>query len=199
MMPKLHTMQDLRDPWIILIYPYLPFGGFWGSHGQIKENDRSKLRRLVIRTENTLSFDCAIVMEPVSKIDDEKPVEYDYVQMSKWTVSEKYESSTEGSGDQTAESIVAKMTDIRTYTAQAAKLIETKYAFSTRTVDFFKALVRVTVAVNTYRPESFKNIPAINSAYEEYLGQMESYNAYMSHINDAVWYSNHIGDGLSLV
>jgi hypothetical protein len=174
--------------------------GWSESHGQLPEQDRSKLRRLVIRAENTLSFDCAIVMESVAKMDDESPVEYDYTQMSRWTVSEKYE----GSGNDTVEknpNIIekAKMTDIKTYTAQAAKLIDSGYAFSTRTVDFFKSLARVTVAVNTYRPESFKNIPQINDAYKIYLTQMQRYAAYREHINDSAKYTVILGRGLSLI
>jgi hypothetical protein len=174
--------------------------GWSESHGQLPEQDRSKLRRLVIRAENTLSFDCAIVMESVAKMDDESPVEYDYTQMSRWTVSEKYE----GSGNDTVEknpNIIekAKMTDIKTYTAQAAKLIDSGYAFSTRTIDFFKSLARVTVAVNTYRPESFKNIPQINDAYKIYLTQMQRYAAYREHINDSAKYTVILGRGLSLI
>ena len=173
--------------------------GYSESHGQIKENDRSKLRRLVIKADNTLSFDCAIVMETISKADDERPVEYDYTPMSRWTVSESYEGGVE-SGTQQGSNVIsnAKMTDIKSYTAQAAKLVETGYAFTNRTADFFKALARVTVAVNTYRPETFKNIPQIYSAYEEYLNYIAKYNAYKDHINDASWYSALIGRGLSL-
>ena len=87
----------------------------------------------------------------------------------------------------------AKMTDIKTYSAQAAKLMETGYALTTRTVDFFKALARVTIAVNTYRPESFKNIAAINDAYLEYLEQIKFYEAYQSDINASSELTSDVG------
>ena len=175
--------------------------GWSESHGQLAEKDRSGYKRLVIEATNTLVFDCAVVLETISKIDDEKPVQYKYTQMSKWTVSDKYEGvGGSGSEEKDPNTISnAKMTDIKNYTSQAAKLIDSGYAFSTRTVDFFRALARVTVAVNTYRPESFKNIPQINDAYKIYLTQMERYAAYREHMNDSAKYTVILGRGLSLI
>ena len=174
--------------------------GWSESHGQLAEKDRSGYKRLVIEATNTLAFDCAIVLESISKIDDEKPVQYEYTQMSRWTVSDKYDGAA-GGGSVENDSVIstAKMTDIKTYSAQAAKLLDSGYAFSTRTVDFFRALARVTVAVNTYRPESFKNIPQINDAYKAYLSQLEQYNAYKEAVNKLADSSSYIAYGLSLV
>jgi hypothetical protein len=173
--------------------------GYSESHGQLPEKDRSDYSRLVIKCANSLFFNCAVVIENVENASDSSPVRYDYVQISKWSVSENYEApevDTEQSDNNTVTS--AKMTDIQTYTAQATKLLLNNYAFTTRSVDFFKNLVKVTVAVNTYRPESFKNIPTINSAYKKYLGYLESYKAYSTDINTAVSSARNITYGMSL-
>jgi hypothetical protein len=89
------------------------------------------------------------------------------------------------------------MTDIRTYGTQARKLIETGYALTTRVTDFYKLLTKVNVAVNTYRPETFKNIPQIYSAYENYLTDLALYNAYRNDINELSGVGNYIGVGLT--
>jgi hypothetical protein len=173
--------------------------GYSESHGQLPEKDRSDYSRLVIKCANSLFFNCAVVIENVENASDSSPVRYDYVQISKWSVSENYDApevDTEQSDNNTVTS--AKMTDIQTYTAQATKLLLNNYAFTTRSVDFFKNLVKVTVAVNTYRPESFKNIPTINSAYKKYLGYLESYKAYSTDINTAVSSARNITYGMSL-
>jgi hypothetical protein len=174
--------------------------GYSVANGQLPERDRSSYRRLVIEAENTLAFECAVVFESGYRAGDLSPVAYDYVQMSKWEVLDSYKTDSDiGGGDDDNVITTAKMTDIKTYSAQAAKLLESGYAFSTRTVDFFKSLARVTVAVNTYRPESFKNIPQINDAYKAYLSQLEQYNAYKEAVNKLADSSSYIAYGLSLV
>jgi hypothetical protein len=175
--------------------------GWSEKMGGVSERGRGLYKRLVIKAENVLLFNCAIVIESVESSESGEAVKYDYTTISKWKVSDKYTGNNVDSGDAEDNSVIssAKMTDIKTYTAQAAKLIDSGYAFSTRTVDFFKSLARVTVAVNTYRPESFKNIPQINDAYKIYLTQMQRYAAYREHINDSAKYTVILGRGLSLI
>jgi hypothetical protein len=177
--------------------------GWSVANGQRPEKSRSNYKRLVIEATNTLSFNVAVVIEDVEHISDTSPVRYDYTTIAKWTLSDSYAGDIlggGGSGDNDDNVITtAKMTDITTYTKQALKYYEANYAFSTRTYDYFRALAKVTVAVNTYRPESFKNIEAINNAYKTYLNHIEMYNGYRADINGSYKHSVVIGDGLSMM
>jgi hypothetical protein len=167
--------------------------GWSESMGGVPEHSRKDFQRLVIKCDNSLIFNCAVVIENVPNLGDDSPVQYEYTNMNKWTVEEKFTPSKPVVDDSSSTVTSAKMTDIKTYSAQAAKLMESGYALSTRSVDFFKALVRVTIAVNTYRPESFKNIPQINNAYKVYLEQIKYYAAYQAEINAAAELTGDFG------
>ena len=156
------------------------------NHGGINEKDRSKWRRLVIRGENTLGFNVAIVIEDVKGVDDPSPIGYTFTYMNTWRDgSIKEATDRDDVIDDNAEDIVtnAKIGDISKYTKQASQLYEKGYALDTRFADFFKNLVRVTSAVNTYRPDSFKNIPQVWDSYEQYLVLLEYYKTYTGNIN----------------
>jgi hypothetical protein len=167
--------------------------GYSESMGGVSEKSRREFKRLVIKCNNSLIFNCAVVIENVAELGDDSPVRYEYKNINKWTVEESFTSSKPEIGDTSSTVTSAKMTDIKTYAAQAAKLLSSGFALSTRSVDFFKALVRVTIAVNTYRPESFKNIAAINDAYLEYLEQIKFYEAYRSDINASSELTSGVG------
>jgi hypothetical protein len=157
------------------------------EHGGINERSRVGWRRLVIKAESTLSFNCAVVIEDIASVDDLMPVQYDYKSMNTWkenAIQESYDgknSVDKETQDDTIES--AKIGDITKYAVQAQKLFDSGYALTTRTVDFFKHLVRVSAAVNTYRPETFQSIPQVWNAYEQYLVCLEYYNSYSRGIN----------------
>jgi hypothetical protein len=131
-----------------------------------------------------------VVIEDVESMDDTKPVGYDYVPMNSWkegSIKESYENPNGeiigGTGNNSEAITNAKIGDISKYAVQAQKIFDSGYAFTTRTVDFFKHLVRVSAAVNTYRPETFQNIPQVWNAYEQYLVCLEYYNSYSNGIN----------------
>jgi hypothetical protein len=167
--------------------------GWSESMGGVPEHSRKDFQRLIIKCDNSLIFNCAVVIENVPNLGDDSPVQYEYTNMNKWTVEEKFTPSKPVVDDSSSTVTSAKMTDIKTYSSQAAKLMESGYALTTRSVDFFKALVRVTIAVNTYRPESFKNIEAINNAYKVYLEQIKYYEAYQAEINAAAELTCDVG------
>jgi hypothetical protein len=177
--------------------------GYSESFGQLPERSRKSYSRLVIKAENTLVFDTAVVIETIEAGAEDRPVEYDYVKMANWKIEDSYNGLNVGSGNSAEEDSTiiktAKMTDIKTYSTMAEKYIQTGYAFSTRTTDFFRAITRVNVAVNTYRPETFKNIPQIYSAYEKYLVYRAQYDAYTADINASNKQSSSLGVYLSLV
>jgi hypothetical protein len=173
------------------------------ENGGINEKSRNEYRRLVIKTNPTLSFNCAVVIEDVEGDDDQKPVGYKYVPMNSWkegSIKDSYEDlngeTNGGAGDKSDIITNAKLGDITSYTAQARRLVESGYALTTRAVDFFKSLVRVSAAVNTYRPETFQSIAPIQKAYEEYLGYLSIYKAYSDGINRNYSNSDRIAIGL---
>jgi hypothetical protein len=175
------------------------------SHGGVREKSRDNLRRLVIKVSNTMTFECAVVIEDIYSAEEVTPVTYDFARINTWDevgIYETYTGSNAGNtgggssgNDETITS--AKIGDIRTYSAQAKKLVDSGYALDTRITDFFRSLVRVNAAVNTYRPETFQNIPQIWSAYQEYLGYIEYYKSYSASINDSFALSHNVSVGLT--
>jgi hypothetical protein len=175
----------------------------WGwseEMGGIEERGRNLFTRLVVRAENTLVFNCAVVIESVNSTESTAPVKYEYTKISNWAISDGSEFENQVDEDKKEDNTIssAKMTDIKTYSAQAQKLIDSGFAFTTRSADFFKSLARVTVAVNTYRPETFKDITQIYDAYLLYLENLELYNSYKADINEAADVSRWIGSKLSM-
>ena len=175
----------------------------WGwseEMGGIEERGRDLYTRLVVRAENTLVFNCAVVIESVDSVETTAPVKYEYTKISNWAISDggEFDKPADDGGKDNNLISSAKMTDIKTYATQAEKLIESGFAFTTRSADFFRHLARVTVAVNTYRPETFKNIEQIYNAYLSYLENLELYNGYKSDINDAAYVSRTVGSMLSM-
>ena len=154
------------------------------SNGGVAEQGRKAYERLIIKADNTLSFECAVVLEIVGNQNQYIPVKYDYTPISRWEISESYENNV--INQELADSNIitnSKLTDIHINTSNALKLYNAGYAFTTRPSEFFKSLARVQAAVNTYRPESFANISAINKSYLEFLTLKSYYDAYRNEIN----------------
>jgi hypothetical protein len=72
---------------------------------------------------------------------------------------------------------------IKTNTEAAIKMFNSGYALDTRVLDFYRALVRVQAAVNTYRPDVVMLIPEINEYYQQYLVLLNHYNSYKNAID----------------
>ncbi len=168
--------------------------GWSESMGQLPERSREGLRRVVIKSGSTMKFNVAVVFEMVEGLDSGEPVEYDYTLLNKWKPQAEFTGGSGSSSESDKETAVtAKMTDIRTYGNQATQFIENNFAFDKRIVDFFKLLARVNAAVNTYRPETFANIPAIQEAYLAYLKNIQLFNAFRDDVNKYAASSSALG------
>ena len=73
--------------------------------------------------------------------------------------------------------------DLVTYTKEAVKLFEGKYAFVNRTAQFFKTLCSAYAVLEKYPPESFANRDVFNRAYADYLKMMKVYDTYLDFAN----------------
>ena len=172
--------------------------GWSESMGGLREYSRAAFKRLVVRADNVLALNMAVVIEQVEATNSKAPIMYEYTNINKWDPKREYEGFRFDSDID--ENIVtnSKLTDIKTYGTQAGSLLEDNLAFTTRLKSFYTALVRVNAAVSTFRPESFKNIPAINSVYLEYLKYLDRYNAYRKEINSLLGGSQSLSYGLTL-
>jgi hypothetical protein len=139
------------------------------------------------------------VLEPLKDENDTIPVKYDYAKIANWKINADYTGSNQDTTGNDNAIISAKMTDIATYTQYATKLLEANYAFTTRLLDFYKHITRVNVAINTYRPETFKNIEKIYSAYETHLTHRAMYDTYIADVNELAKRSANMGALLSLI
>jgi hypothetical protein len=173
--------------------------GWSESKGGVSEYSRTGFNRVVVKADNVLVLNMAVVIEVINAPQSEDPVQYKYTAINKWTIDEKFDGVIGGQESDNTTISTAKMTDIKSYGAQARKLIETGYALTTRVNDFFRNLVRVNVAVNTYRPETFKDIETIQSAYLDYLTYMNMFKAYRDSINEDNKIGASIGAQLSLI
>ena len=138
----------------------------------------------------------AVVIEVVDKAFSNDPVRYEYTNINKWEIKEDFEGVKQEQTSTDTSVATAKLTDIKTFGTQARKLVDSGYALTTRVADFYRFLVRVSMAVNTYRPETFKNIEQINTAYEKYLTDLALYNTYRDNVNSLSSKGNFIGNGL---
>ncbi len=152
------------------------------SMGGEDETSRKKYSRLVIKAENVTSFNCAVVIEEVSDIADPTPVGYSWDDMMTWDVNKVYKT-TQPEAPAPSEEDEITLDDLVTYTKEAVKLFEGKYAFVNRTAQFFKTLCSAYAVLEKYPPESFANRDVFNRAYADYLKMMKVYDTYLDFAN----------------
>ena len=72
-----------------------------------------------------------------------------YTNINKWEIKEDFEGIKQEQTSTDTSVATAKLTDIKTFGTQARKLVDSGYALTTRVADFYRFLVRVSMAVNT--------------------------------------------------
>jgi len=159
--------------------------------GGTEEYSRSNYSKLVIRAEDRLGFECAVVFEIIDSMTSTAPVEYEYTNIAKWEIEEKFVATEASAATRTPE-----INDVITFGAQAGRLIQQKYAFTTKVDDFFYAMANVQAAVKTYRPAYLKNFKEVYASYEDYLIYLEQYNTFKKAMNAKVEMSVGIGASL---
>ncbi len=166
--------------------------GYSESMGAEPQYSRNKLRRLVIRNKGAMNFNVAVVIELLELEEDTNvPVEYDYIDMRDWVPEEKYDgknagigggsSSGGGGAQETIETLTPK--DIIKYANDCKRYIDTKYAFTTRTTDFFKCLARVNNGFNSLNIDRYQGVASMQTAYANYKEYMKQYNAFREDVN----------------
>ena len=153
------------------------------SHGGINERSRKSIKRLVIKLQDVVNVDMAVVIEDVYGFEDASPVQYDFKPMDSWTVSESY---TPGSSQGTVggDSILdTNLSDLERYGVQASLILNTGYAFSSKFTEFFKYLALANSAAINYSPDSFSDLPGVKAAYDAYLECLERYGAFYKAVN----------------
>jgi len=159
--------------------------------GGKEEYKRSEYSRLVIRAEDRLGFECAVVFEMVDSVTSQAPVEYEYTNISKWEITEKFVASVSSEATRTPE-----LNDVVTFAAQAGRLVQQQYAFTSKLDDFFYSMAIVQAAVKTYRPAYLKNFKEVYSAYLDYVNYLEQYDVFKKVMNEKVEMGIDIGAAL---
>lgn len=162
---------------------------FSTDNGGEPEYSRKPYKRLVIRDYGTLSFNVAVVVELLD-IDESltSAVEYDYQDMRNWVPQKEYTGLNSDTGlggsDGKEETIGSlKPADIVNNANQCKMLIDSKYAFSTRTTDFFKCLARVNTGFNSLNIDRYQGVESMQTAYRNYKEYMKLYSAFKDDVN----------------
>ena len=159
------------------------------SKGGEPEYSREGFRRLNNRDEGVKNFNLAVVIELLDE--DElttSAVKYDYQDMRDWTPVKEYTGYGSGSGgaggegaDETIDTLTPK--DIIKYANDCKKFVDLNFAFTSRTVDFFKCLARVNNGFNSLNIDRYKGVEAMETAYANYLDYMAKYKAFREDVN----------------
>lgn len=145
------------------------------------EYDRSMFKKLMITTNQTLNFRCAIVIEQVESSDSDALVQYEYTEMASWDIDEQFKPTVKDEnkiGNST-------LTDIRDYGTLANNYAENGIAFSTRTKDFFRNMAYVAAAVKIYgNTGAIDSVKEVLEVYNVYVkSTLVMYNMYKDNIN----------------
>ena len=164
--------------------------GYSESMGKAPQYNRYEYNRIVIRDDKAMNFNVAVVIE---LLDDElgydMPVEYDWQDMRDWVPEKEYTGKNLGSSagngeggiDETIETLKPK--DIIENATNCKRFIDSGFAFSTRTTDFFKCLARVNNGFNSLNIDRYQGVTAMEEAYANYQEYMKQYNAFKDDIN----------------
>ena len=149
--------------------------------GKAPEYDRSMYKKLMIKAENVLYFNCAIVIEEVDGPMNADPVQYEYTAMSDWTVTDTFVPTVKdethiGNSD---------LVDIKDYGSVANTYASNRVAFTTRTEEFFKNMAHVAAAVEIFgNTGAIKDVKEVWEVYKEYLVSLDMYNMYKDYYNE---------------
>lgn len=126
-------------------------GNYSTNLGYAPENDRSAFSRLVIEQKEQTSFQCAVVIERIEKLNSSKPVEYEYTDLRTWNDSMVKESftATEQSDDILTTPV---FTDFDGNLYEIRGYYDNGNAFNKRFKDFFRSMVRNASIIKTYDP-----------------------------------------------
>ncbi len=150
----------------------------------VAEKNRSAYRKLVIRGELTMSFDCAVVMEPidpeVARTSQEPAVGYTYTSMADWEPVESFDGSQAG-GDEEEEEQGEKrgtpsLKSIPQHVARAAAMLTQNQAFTVGFSDFYRALTDAYYVINAFKGEA--SLDKYNSevtSFNEYKAEYDNY------------------------
>ena len=162
--------------------------------GKAPERDRSMYQRLIIKGENQLKVNMAVVIEVIASEESGEIVEYEYTSLSDWdtegVITDKFVSKVVVStrvGN-------SNITDIKTYGDLAFVYADNGTAFSTRTQDFYYNMVHVAAAVHQFQASSMINtIKEVQQAYKTYKEvTLVKYNLFRDAVNETVDNNNQV-------
>ncbi len=148
------------------------------------EYARKGLQRLVIKSEQRISFNCAVVLEMVDGFDSKIPVGYKWTYMDEWmpySADEFDPNDTEKLRDD------LKLDDVITYAEEAQKILSNRDKVKVYTVmldDLYEALTRVGYTWAMFEADSDEFSSEIFEAYDSYKSSLKSYNKYLSYVED---------------
>ena len=130
-----------------------------------------------------MTFRCAIVMEIVDKLNSTLPVEYEYNEIKNWNESMVKESYTSTVKNENVLSSPELM-HIVTYTEEATGYVKNGRAYGMRLNEFFRAMVRVASAVETFEPTGqIGRIQQVYLAHKDFVEYRDQYNLFREDVN----------------
>jgi len=146
--------------------------------------DRSNYTRLVIKADQTLNFNVAVVLEVVDSLLTDQEVGYEYMGMNKW--STLFEEKGDGAGADNIRGTAVRK-DIEDRTTDASLFIEDESAFTYDFEEFYICLTTVRYTLATFPAKDFGALDfSLRQAHEDWQEYVEVYGEYRTYVNDAV-------------
>lgn len=161
--------------------------GYSEGKGCESEYSREGYTRLVIEAQNTLSFNCAVVIENVDRVFSTETIGYSWDDMMDWDADRVYKENApvtdKPEPTPPAEESGISMSTISYSGYAASEMMRKNTALGAKMPEFFKALCDVFAALEVYTPESFANKSAIKDGYDNYLKAKAYWDSYIASVN----------------
>ena len=159
------------------------------SHGGVPEYNRTQFRRLIIRAENVLEFNCAVVMEIVG-LNQDAPVRYSYTDMTEWEPAKDDVSYADNKVLEVDKTPV--MNTLKSQAALAIRYIDENELFGVRHSAFFEALTKANVAQKQLTQTHINSRDDVKEAYADFKTALAKYKAIRAEVNGQLKGSNPI-------
>jgi hypothetical protein len=162
---------------------------FSTDRGGVPEYNRTQFKRLIIRANNVLEFNCAVVMEMVG-LNQDAPIRYSYTDMTEWEPAEDDVSYADNKVLEVDKTPV--MNKLKTNASLAIRYINENQIFGIRHSAFFEALTNANVAQKQLTQTHINSRDDVKEAYANFKMALAKYKAIRADINGQMKISNPI-------
>ena len=162
---------------------------FSTDKGYLPEYSRSRYKRLIIRAENVVEFNCAVVMEMIGLNQESAPLRYDYTDMVNWA---PVEDDVSYADNITIDKTSNYETELKTQSSLAIRYINEDGLFSTSHSALFVALINANMAQKQLSKTQIESRDDVKEAYQNFKLVQAMYNTARKDINAQLKISNPI-------